>query len=268
MNITKNNGISEKYRKWLDILNRDYSRPFSSKDVNIKLNLSLEKTRRLLVYLESRGWLSRLYRNHYITVPLGTINPHEYSEDSWITASGIFSPCYIGGWSAAEHWHFTDQIINDVTVFTSCRFRHTKTTVKSVTYILSHIKNNGFWGLVNVWRKNIKVQISDPSKTIVDILNYPFMAGGIRHASEIVKSYFDSEHRNDKTLLSFIEKSGNKTCYKRLGYIVEKLEINAPKIINSCLINISKGFSALDPDNKAKGRYIRKWNLKVNVEIV
>jgi len=260
-------GISEKNRKLLDILNRQFSQPFSIGEVAVVLNLSQEKVRRLLVYWESRGWLSRLRRNLYITVPLGTVNPSEYTEDPWIMAINVFSPCYVGGWSAAEHWNLTDQIFKDIVAFTAYRFRHTKTEVKSTTYVLKYIEKKDIFGVVNVWRRNIKISVSDPSKTIVDILKYPFTGGGIRHVVEVVKEYFESEHRNEKLLLDYLAKAESKTVYKRLGFIIEKLHIDAGCVFDSCANNISKGFSLFEPSVKAKGHIIRKWNLRVNVEI-
>ena len=40
-------------------------------------------------------------------------------DESWVLARAVFEPCYIGGWSAAEHWGFTEQIFNSTMVFTT-----------------------------------------------------------------------------------------------------------------------------------------------------
>ncbi|MDH5768133.1 MAG: hypothetical protein OEZ31_04145, partial [Nitrospirota bacterium] len=123
------------------------------------------------------------------------------------------------------------------------------------------------FGLSHVWRKSFKVKISDPTRTLIDILNIPSTGGGIRHISEIVKNYFYSEYRNDEQVAGYIKRRGNRTIYKRLGYIIEKLKIDAPQLSDICKSNISKGYSVLDPDVKANGKILRKWNLRVNVNL-
>lgn len=260
-------GISEKNRKLLDILNRSISGPFTASEASKIIELSLESTRKLLGYWAKKGWLSRVRRGLYITVPLGTINPQEFREDPWIVALRIYSPCYIGGWSAAEYWDLTDQIFKDIVVFTSYKFRKRYTEIQGTTFILNLIDKKMTFGLKSIWRKTFKVNVSDPSRTIVDILNITSNGGGIRHVSEIVKNYFDSAHRDDDLILDYIEKVGNKTIYKRLGYIIEALKTDAPRLHESCRKNISRGYSILDPDIKFEGKILRKWNLRINVNL-
>ena len=100
-------GINEKNRRLLESLNRFGKKLFSIKEAAIIMRLSHEDARFYLAYFTRRGWLSRVKRGLYISVPLGTVNPQEYKENPWIVANRIFSPCYIGGWSAAEHWYLT-----------------------------------------------------------------------------------------------------------------------------------------------------------------
>ena len=260
-------GISENNRKRLDKLNQSTNSPFTIKDATNILNLPIDQTRMLLGYLARKGWLSRVRRGLYITIPLGTINPPEYKEDPWIVALKIYSPSYIGGWSAAEHWELTDQIFKDIVVFTLKKFRTRKTEIQRTSYILIPTRKEMMFGLSHVWRKSFKIKISDPSRTLVDILNIPSTGGGIRHVSEIVKNYFESEHRTDNQIATYIKRIGNRTIYKRLGYIIEKLEIDAHKLLVKCKNNLSKGYSILDPDVKAKGKILRRWNLRINVTL-
>jgi len=59
----------------LYILNRSISEPFTASEASKVLELSQERTRRLLGYWAKKGWLSRVRKGLYITVPLGTLNP-------------------------------------------------------------------------------------------------------------------------------------------------------------------------------------------------
>lgn len=113
----------------------------------------------------------------------------------------------------------------------------------------------------------MKVQVSDPVRTIVDILNDPLICGGIRHVADIIKEFLFGDSRDDKKLADYIKKIHNRTIYKRLGYILEAYKINAPDLIKVCIDNISEGFTLLDPGVADKGSYLRRWNLRINVNI-
>ncbi len=260
-------GIDEKNRKLLDSLNRSGKNIFSVKEAAKIMELSVKDARLYLAYLARRGWLSRVKPGLYMCVPLGTINPQEYKENPWIVASRIFASCYIGGWSAAEHWDLTDQIFKSIFVFTSRIFRKKEVNVQGTGFVLKLVRKENFGHIKGVWVENTKIQISDPTQTIVDILNDPSAGGGMRHTVEIVENYFVSEHCNKEDLLKYISENKNRTVYKRLGFILEAINIQAPEVIGVCKKNISAGYSVFDPTVKARGTFNRKWNLRVNVEI-
>lgn len=260
-------GINEKNRKLLESLNRFGKSMFSIEDASKILGLSIEDTRFYLAYFARRGWLARVKRGLYTTVPLGTVNPQEYKENPLVVANQIFSPCYIGGWSAAEHWNLTDQIFNSIFVCTFRKFRKKIKNVQSTDFVLKFVREENGGHTKGVWIENVKIQISDPSQTILDILDTPSAGGGIRHVAEIVENYFNSEYCNNIQLQEYIEEYRNRTIYKRLGYIIETLSIPSPEIIEECLKNISSGYSMLDPTIKSKGTFNRKWNLRINADI-
>ncbi len=260
-------GISDKYRTILDEMHRAFSGPFSGPEVAARLHLPNDKTVFLMSYFERKGWLSRIRRGLYVLVPLGTANPSEYKKHPWIVANRVFDPCYIGGWSAAGHWEYTDQIFNSIVVFTSRRFRSKTMLIQGTEYILKFVGNPYLGRTKNVWLENKKIQVSDPIQTLADILDDPSLGGGIRLVAEILKSYFESEHRSDDVITDYIETKKNKSIYKRLGHLIDVMNIDAANLKNQCLERISAGYSLLDPGVEAKGAFVRKWNLKVNVEI-
>ncbi len=266
--MEKKLGINKKNRSSLDLLHRFGKNLFSIKDASKIIGLPVNDTRLYLGYLARRGWLSRVKPGLYVSVPLGTVNPQKYRENPWIVANRIFAPCNIGGWSAAEHWEFTDQIFNSIFVFTARMFRKKNIIIQGTEFILKLVRAKKISHTKSMWIENVKVQVSDPSQTIVDILNDPAVGGGIRHVSDIVRNYFNSEYRNDVELLNYIKENTNRTVYKRLGYILEISDINVPDIIKECHKNISSGYSVLDPAIKIKGSFKRRWNLRVNAEVV
>ena len=179
-------------------------------------------------------WLYAISLWLYITVPLGSINPAERREDSWIIAASLFEPCYIGGWSACEHWGLTEQIFKDLIVITAHKIRKRKISIQKTPFILKQIQKKKIFGTKIVWRQQIKVKVSDPSRTLVDILDDPSIGGGMRHMAEIISQYFAGEYKDTAKLLEYIKMMSNRTIYKRLGYLIETLNLNYPNVIETC----------------------------------
>ena len=47
----------------------------------------------------------------------------------------------------------------------------------------------------------------------------------------MVRAYFTSEHRDDRRLVEYGRRLGNQTVFKRLGFLVERLGIEAPDLL-------------------------------------
>ena len=198
------------------------------------------------------------------TVPLGASSPSDWREDPWIVAMSTFAPCYIGGWSACEHWGLTEQVFRDIVVITARAVRSTKQTVQSTPFLIKQRAEELHFGTRTVWRNRQRVLVSDPSRTVADILDDPSLGGGIRHITEVISEYLDGEHRNTGTLLKYLERQGNRTAFKRLGYIIETMR-SEPELVEICRERISAGLSSLDPSVKRKGTISKRWNLRVKV---
>src|SRR6266700_2068094 len=65
------------------------------------------------------GWLRRASRGLYIPVPVDAGNPSSWSEDALVVASAVWSPCYVTGWTAANHWPLTDQVFRRIVLKTT-----------------------------------------------------------------------------------------------------------------------------------------------------
>jgi predicted transcriptional regulator of viral defense system len=260
-------GITRPYRAVVTKLNREFSGPFTPDEARALLKISPARTYRLLAYLAERGWLVRIRRGLYAPVPLDAPVPSDWREDPWLVALHTFEPCYIGGWSACEHWHLTEQIFRGIVVFTTRRVRSVATEIQGSSFRVRRRRADQMFGLRKVWRRNAPVPVSDPSRTIVDILDDPSTGGGIRHVADVLRDYFESEHRDDDALVAYAAKLGNATAFKRLGFLIEVLEIAAPALIEASLAQRSKGITLLDPSVKRRGRISRRWNLNVNVSL-
>jgi len=264
---TTGKGISEKNRRMLSILHREMAGPFTPHDAVALLSLDINRAHRFLAYLVDRGWLARIRRGLYITVPLDAVDPAHWPEDPWVVASKVFSPCYIGGWSACEHWNLTEQIFRETIVVSGRRVRHRQIEIHEFPFRVKVVASHKIFGTSVVWRGQTRVLVSDPARTIVDILDDPSIGGGIRHVAEILGTYLADDRRDDSQLLDYAHKLGNRTVFKRLGYVLETLDVVAPTLVDACLNAMSSGIVLLDPAAPSKGRILRRWNLRINVTV-
>jgi predicted transcriptional regulator of viral defense system len=188
-----------------------------------------------------------------------------------VVADSIYRPCYIGGWSACEHWSFTEQLFRSVLVVTGRSVRRSEVRYPGMRLHVTSRSPDMIFGIVGVWRNSIRVNVSDPSRTIVDILDDPRLGGGLRHCADALHEYLVSNSRDDEVLTGYGDRLGNRTIFKRLGYLLETREVPAgvaaDSLISACLDRRSAGLTTLDPVNSARGRIVRRWGLRVNVEL-
>ena len=257
-------GVTGRRREQLMTLHRAFSGPFDAAQAAAALSTDLGHTRRLLANLANSGWLARVRKGWYICVPLEASEPKEWREDPWIVAATLFSPGYIGGWSALEHWGLTDQIFNVIYVVVGRKIKPAQQTIQGTDFLIRTVPNRTLFGTRRVWRQRVPVNVSDPHRTIIDTLDVPAAAGGALHTSEVLQAYFDSEHANQAKLLQYGDRLGRGTVFKRLGYLAEIGSFADAAFVEACRARLSKGLSKLDPGGPATGRIVARWNLRVN----
>lgn len=236
--------------------------------VNVASALEIDETaaaRKLSLWSKS-GWVRRVRRGLYIGVPIEAQNPAMWSDDALVVATEVWSPCYFSGWTAARHWSLTEQVFRPTVVKTSNRVRISKTRCLDHDYLVSHIDPKLVdWGLTSEWVDGVRLSFSDPARTVIELLDDPTIGGGIRHTAEILSTYLDDN--DPSALVTYAERFGNKTIFKRLGYLLEVMHKDFPNVISTCQENMSEGFSKLDPGQSKNGRRIARWRLFVNISI-
>jgi len=209
-----------------------------------------------------QGWITRIRRGLYTVVPIEATTTNQALEDAWVIVPDLFSPCYIGGWSAAEYWDLTEQMFRSICVLTKRTQPQKLQVVHNITFSLTKINPDLMFGTKTIWRKDKKIQISDPHKTILDMLNNPQLGGGIQHVVDCIREYLKSEHCNDVKLFEYVKRMNNGAIFKRLGYIAECLLGRDHELTEFCRNNITKGNAYLDPKLK-NGSLITRWRLFV-----
>ncbi len=255
-------GLGKKERFQLGQLIKAHLPIITPKNAAVVLKITQKKAAWLLSHWAHKGWLSRVKRGVYIPIPLQTENPNVMVDEPWVIAKSLFSPCYVGGWSAAEHWDFTEQIFNSVMVLTTKRNNNLEMNLKGVTFKLKVIKPERLFGIKSIWIEHHKVEVSDPTKTIIDSFNDPATVGGIRIAIDILDRYMTSEHKNIKLLYDYGIRMKNTAIFKRIGFIFEKKYPKEVDWIEKFHSKIKTGYSQVDPSVPGDA-LITSWGLWV-----
>lgn len=214
----------------------------------------------------TQGWLRRVRRGLYIPVPIDAEDPYTWSEDPLVLADAVWAPCYFSGWTAASHWQLTEQLFRTTVVRTTARVRSAKERLLDHEYLLSHVDPALLhWGLKRVWRDDRRVLMADPARTIVDALDTPALGGGIRHCAELVASYLDDH--GWELLVEYGDRRGNRTVFKRLGYVVEATGLGHEALVDACRERVSAGITLLDPSARDRGHRLGRWGLRLNVDL-
>ena len=259
-------GISTTGRGELSLVTSRGRRLVTVADVAATLKMDRRTAARKLGRWANQGWLRRVRRGLYIAVPVDAETPMTWTEDALILANAVWSPCYFTGWTAASHWSMTEQVFRTTVLKTSARVRSRKTKLLEHSYrVVSVSQNLMLWGLKSVWRDGVRLSYADPARTVVDILDSPRLGGGIRHAAEILDAYL--HHEDPDQLVSCADRLGNRTVFKRLGYLLEVANRGQQRLIDACASRVSAGVSLLDPDAPIGGPRIAKWKLKANVRV-
>ena len=226
------------------------------------LKVSSINAAKMLSRWSSKGWLSRVRRGLYITVPLESPTVDIPLDDPWIIAERLYTPCYIGGWSAAEYWDLTEQIFRTVVVMTTQKPRVRNPNLKGTSFMLRTVQEKAMFGLKPVWRGQVKMSVSNPTRTILDMLNDPRFGGGIRSTSDMFLNYLKSDSKNINLLIEYAKRLGNGAVFKRLGFLLERFAPDEKDAMLECKSQLTKGNVKLDPVLKAN-KLITRWRLWV-----
>ena len=225
------------------------------------LDLDGASAAKMLARWTNQGWLRRVSRGAYAVASLDSLESEHVLSDPWILAPVLFDPCYIGGRTAAEHWDLTEQIFNDIVIFTAQRFRTKSAKKHGITFTLKHIDDSKLFGMTAVWRDHTKVMVSDPHRTVIDMLDDPAGGGGIRHVADCLAQYFRRDDHDARKLIDYAERLGNGAVFKRLGFLIEN-EPERQALADACLERLTKGNAKLDPALDCP-RLATRWKLWV-----
>ena len=259
-------GLGQAERHILNTLSQLGKPVIHADDLESALGFTRAIANLMLSRLCKKGWLQRLAPGCYRILPLGLESTNPVPEDAWAIAADLFAPCYISGWTAAEHWDLTEQIFNSTVIFTAKKQRQKEVMIAGLKYRTKTIAPESIFGIKKIWTNNIQIQIADIHRTIIDALDDPEIGGGGRHTLDIVKEYFQHKEASLVILCDYAEKLGHGAVLKRLGFIAEKLRLSEP-ILERLRANIKTGIINFDPHGPDSGPIVTKWGIRINIPL-
>lgn len=255
-------GLGKLERASLSQLWRDTKTTITSKQAAEIWQLNPVQAAKRLAWFNKKGWLERIRQGVYIAVPLDSLTSDIVPEEPFVIATQVFSPCYIGGVNAANYWDLTEQLFRTVTVMTEKIVINRKPILADTEYILHTLKPQYFYGLKTVWLEGVKVKISDPTRTLVDMLMFPNFCGGLGFIVDVLSNYLKSDMKNIELFIEYLKKASNGAALKRLGFLLELKFPEEQGLIKYCAQNLTTGYAKLYPAQPCE-KLVTKWRVWV-----
>lgn len=224
-------------------------------------------TRDALDRLVEKGWLERIERGKYLIVPLEAGPDRTWSEDAYVIAGHLVSPSMVAYWSALNYWNLTEQAPRITYVQTTARKENRNPTVLGMQFRIIRVKAEKFFGSHVYHVGEAPVSVTDREKTIIDCLDRPELSGGV---AEVAKALREGDGEfNWERATEDLGRFGSGTVVKRLGFLVESLELAHPpdqELLAGWQKLLTTGISPLDPSSPRKGhRIVTRWRIDVNL---
>jgi len=258
--------ISTESSTLLTYLAKNKKRCFTVSNAKIALPESSENTLiKLLSDMVTRGLLMRLKKGVYCVIPYEE-DPEYYMPEWHILPEYLISggDYYIGYYSAMEIHNLITQPSLKEQIVVSKQVKPSIQKVKDVTFQFIYHNEKHFFGYKKKWINSYdKVWCSDLEKTIIDSLYKPDYAGGI---AEVARGLYKSENdiSFDK-LLEYVIKFDTQVVIKRLGFLLELLEIEND-IIPKLQELKTASYTILDTELPKTGKMHSRWSIRQNLD--
>lgn len=224
------------------------------------------QTRKALSRLERKGWLRRLERGIYLIIPLEAGPEGKWSEDPLVIAAQLVPEGAAAYWSALHYWNLTEQVPRTVFIQTTTRRNTPNSEILGVHYQFVTIKQERYFGIRSQTANGMPFRITDREKTIIDCLDRSELSGGI---SLLAESLASADEMDWGKLNGYLERFDSGAVYKRLGYLVERLNLKIPNrelILAEWQSRLTQGIAWLEPGGNQNGPVKTRWRVRVNVK--
>jgi len=222
--------------------------------------------RELLSDMTKRGLLMRLKEGVYYIIPYEA-DSDMFMPDWHLIAEHLVNKNqhYIGYYSALQIHNLITQPSLKEQIVVSKQIKPSEIEIKNVPFQFIFHNETHFFGAKKIWIDDFnKVLCSNLEKTFIDCLFKPEYAGGI---VEIAKAIYISKDKiKFETLLDYTKKFNSQAVIKRLGFLLETLNINN-NIIDDLQELKTASYVVLDTELPKTGKLISRWSIQQNLEL-
>jgi len=263
----KSKYISTQSNELLSHFNDKNKTCFNYKDAFAAMPHLKESTlRELLSDMAKRGLLLRLKDGVYYIIPyeaeVEAFMPNWHLIAEYLVGDAKH---YIGYYSALQIHNLITQPSLKEQIVVSKQLNPSLIKIKEIPFQFVYLNDKHFFGAKKIWIDDFhKVLCSDLEKTFVDCLFAPHYAGGV---VEIAKAIYISKHNiNFDLLLDYVQKFDSQSVIKRLGFLLETLEINTT-IIEELRKLKTDSYAVLDTELPKIGKRISRWSIQQNLDV-
>jgi len=237
---------------------------FKINDAQRILGKGYNETTDLLSELVKRKVISRLKAGKFLIIPQQLGHIEQYLGNWFVAGREVVNSekYYIAFYSAMHHWGMLTQPLLKIFIATPRRQIVPYEMRDKLVFVF--VNEKSIWGIETEWiTSNERVRISDREKTIVDALTHPEYCGGI---TEVAKGIWLVRKKIDyQKLKNYIRKHNKNVVAKRLGYILEIVDIERRELIDQLREYVKERYDKFDPNlsNKRMGK--NRWRLIDNV---
>jgi predicted transcriptional regulator of viral defense system len=214
--------------------------------------------------LEHKGVLSRVGRGVYAVRPLRSIGrPHSVSPLAAAAVEAADEDYYCGGLGVLNLHGLTEQYYPGRVDLFSTRRRKPKLLARAqIHFHLAHASDL-LLGVEETTIDGVQVRISDPERTVLDLLEHPHLAGGTAEAIKIVS--WVTSRVNASKLVRYAASLARPTTCRRLGLILERAGVPSQtwRPLLKSVRRAAHG-AAFVPDAPKRGVYSTRWRLSIN----
>ena len=262
----KNKYISTQSNKLLTYFNLQHKKCFEySLAYKALPDSKASAVRELLSDMTRRGLLMRLKNGVYCIIPYEQ-NAETFMPDWHLIAEHLVNDAkqYIGYYSALQIHNLITQPSLKEQIVVSKQIRPSEIKIKEVPFQFIYHNDKHFFGSKKIWIDSFnKVMCSDLEKTFIDCLFKPDYAGGIVEVARAI--YASKDKLKYDILLEYAKKFDSQAVIKRLGFLLETLDIKT-HIIEELQQMKTASYVLLDTELPKTGKRISRWSIQQNLE--
>jgi predicted transcriptional regulator of viral defense system len=250
----------------LDKLNEQNKKCFSIGEAYLLLSDTAKaNVKRMLSNMTKRGLLMRIKEGLYYVIPFeqdaATFMPDWHLLAQYLVGEADY---YIGYFSALQIHSLTTQPNLKEQIIVNKQIKPSSLIIKEIPFQFVYHNEKHFFGNKKIWIDGFnRVQCSDLEKTIIDCLFKPDYAGGI---TEITKAIYKIKDKIDYSkLLEYSKQFDSQAVIKRLGFLLELLEIQTPEIAGLQKLR-TNSFVLLEPSYPKEGKTTYRWAIQQNID--